>query len=98
MVDATLVDMMTRGTGAGLGVGHPCDRRCRQHLRPRRADNLAFADRLVLRLASLPGVTAVGYSNNLPLIQQGFARDVSARPMAPGERAPRPYPSSASGH
>jgi hypothetical protein len=41
----------------------------------------------------LPGVTAVGYSNNLPLIQQGFARDVSARPMAPGERAPRPYPS-----
>jgi len=41
----------------------------------------------------LPGVTAVGYSNNLPLIQQGFSRDVSARPMAPGERAPRPYPS-----
>ena len=58
-----------------------------------RADNLAFADRLVSRLASLPGVTAVGYSNNLPLIQQGFARDVSARPMAPGQRAPRPYPS-----
>ena len=58
-----------------------------------RADNLAFADRLVSRLASLPGVDAVGYSNNLPLIQQGFARDVSARPMAPGQRAPRPYPS-----
>jgi putative ABC transport system permease protein len=58
-----------------------------------RADTLAFADRLVSRLASMPGVTAVGYSNNLPLIQQGFARDVSARPMAPGQRAPRPYPS-----
>ena len=58
-----------------------------------RADNMAFADRLVSRLASLPGVTAVGYSNNLPLIQQGFSRDVSARPMAPGNRAPRPYPS-----
>jgi len=58
-----------------------------------RADNLAFADRLVARLAALPGVSAAGYSNNLPLIQQGFARDVSARPMAPGQRAPRPYPS-----
>jgi putative ABC transport system permease protein len=60
---------------------------------PSRAENMAFADRLVARLATLPGVTAVGYSNNLPLIQQGFSRDVSARPMAPGERAPRPYPS-----
>ena len=60
---------------------------------PSRAENLAFADRLIERLASLPGVTAVGYSNNLPLVQQGFMRDVSARPMAPGERAPRPYPS-----
>jgi predicted permease len=60
---------------------------------PSRAENMAFADRLVARLASLPGVTAVGYSNNLPLVQQGFSRDVSARPMAPGERAPRPYPS-----
>jgi putative ABC transport system permease protein len=60
---------------------------------PSRAENMAFADRLVARLASVPGVTAVGYSNNLPLVQQGFSRDVSARPMAPGERAPRPYPS-----
>jgi predicted permease len=60
---------------------------------PSRAENLAFADRLVGRLASLPGVMAAGYANNLPLVQQGFSRDVSARPMAPGERAPRPYPS-----
>ena len=58
-----------------------------------RAEGSAFADRLIARLASLPGVTAVGYSNNLPLIQQGFARDVSSRPLPPGERAPRPYPS-----
>jgi putative ABC transport system permease protein len=61
--------------------------------RASRADGMAFADRLIERLASLPGVSAVGYSNNLPLIQQGFARDVSSRPMAPGQRAPRPYPS-----
>jgi predicted permease len=60
---------------------------------PSRAENMAFADRLVERLKSLPGVVAAGYSNNLPLVQQGFSRDVSARPMAPGERAPRPYPS-----
>jgi hypothetical protein len=38
-------------------------------------------------------VAAAGYSNNLPLIQQGFSRDVSARPLAPGERAQRPFPS-----
>jgi putative ABC transport system permease protein len=62
-------------------------------LGPSRAENMAFADRLVARLAALPGVMAVGYSNNLPLVQQGFTRDVSARPTAPGERAPRPYPS-----
>jgi putative ABC transport system permease protein len=60
---------------------------------PSRADGMAFADRLVERLAASPGVTAVGYSNNLPLIQQGFSRDVSSRPLAPGQRAPRPYPS-----
>jgi putative ABC transport system permease protein len=58
-----------------------------------RAEGLAFADRLVARLASLPGVSAAGYSNNLPLIQQGFMRDVSARPLPPGVPAPRPYPS-----
>jgi len=58
-----------------------------------RAEGRDFAARLVARLASLPGVTAVGYSNNLPLIQQGFMRDVSARPLPPGVRAPRPYPS-----
>ena len=60
---------------------------------PSRAEGLAFADRLVARLAALPGVSAAGYSNNLPLIQQGFMRDVSARPLPPGVRAPRPYPS-----
>ena len=58
-----------------------------------RADGQSFADRLVERLAGVPGVTAAGYSNNLPLIQQGFSRDVSPRPLAPGERAQRPFPS-----
>jgi putative ABC transport system permease protein len=58
-----------------------------------RAEGMAFADRLVSRLAGLPRVTAAGYSNNLPLIQQGFSRDVSPRPLPPGQRAPRPYPS-----
>jgi putative ABC transport system permease protein len=58
-----------------------------------RAEGQAFADRLVERLEAVPGVTAAGYSNNLPLIQQGFMRDVSARPLPPGVRAPRPYPS-----
>jgi putative ABC transport system permease protein len=58
-----------------------------------RAEGRAFADRLVERLASLPGVAAAGYSNNLPLIQQGFSRDVSSRPLPPGTPAPRPYPS-----
>jgi predicted permease len=58
-----------------------------------RTEGMAFADRLVERLASLPGVAAAGYSNNLPLIQQGFSRDVSPRPLPPGTRAPRPYPS-----
>jgi predicted permease len=58
-----------------------------------RAEGQAFADRLVERLAAVPGVTAAGYSNNLPLIQQGFMRDVSPRPLPPGVRAPRPYPS-----
>jgi len=58
-----------------------------------RAEGMTFADRLVARLAGMPGVTAVGYSNNLPLIQQGFSRDVSPRPLPPGQRAQRPYPS-----
>lgn len=56
-------------------------------------DGRAFSESLIERLTALPGVVAAGYSNNLPLIQQGFARDVSARPLAPGERAQRPYPS-----
>ena len=50
-----------------------------------RAEGMAFADRLVARLAAMPGVTAVGYSNNLPLIQQGFSRDVSR--TAPSARS-----------
>ena len=62
-------------------------------LGPSRAEGQSFADRLVARLASVPGVTVVGYSNNLPLIQQGFSRDVSPRPLPPGQRAPGPYPS-----
>jgi len=61
--------------------------------RPSRAEGVAFADQLIARLASLPGVAAVGYANNLPLVQQGFARDVSPRPYAPGQIPPRPYPS-----
>jgi putative ABC transport system permease protein len=52
----------------------------------------AFADQMIERLASLPGVTAVGYSNNLPLVQQGLARDFSPQPPLPGQppRLPRP--------
>jgi putative ABC transport system permease protein len=39
-----------------------------------------FADQLVERLESLPGVSAAGYANNLPLVQQSFGRDVSPQP------------------
>ena len=49
----------------------------------------AFAEQLVERIAAMPGVMAAGYANNLPLVQQGFGRDVYPQPPAPG-RAPRP--------
>lgn len=52
----------------------------------------AFADQLVERIASLPGVAAVGYANNLPLVQQGFGRDVSPQPPARGQRPRVPQP------
>ena len=52
----------------------------------------ALAEQLVDRIASLPGVTAVGYANNLPLVQQGFGRDVSPQPPVRGQRPPRPQP------
>ncbi|HET9362040.1 MAG TPA: ABC transporter permease [Vicinamibacterales bacterium] len=52
----------------------------------------AFAEQVVERLRSLPGVSAAGYSNNLPLIQQGLRRDVSARPYEPGQPAKPPFP------
>ena len=50
-----------------------------------------FAERLVERLESLPGVSAAGYANNLPLVQQSFGRDVSPQPY---DRVPPrpPYP------
>jgi putative ABC transport system permease protein len=51
----------------------------------------AFAEQLVERLAALPGVTAAGYTNNLPLVQQSFSRDVSPQPY--DRVKPRsPYP------
>jgi putative ABC transport system permease protein len=52
----------------------------------------AFADQLVERLRALPGVTAAGYANNLPLVQQGFGRDVSPRPYEPGVPVRPPFP------
>jgi predicted permease len=52
----------------------------------------ALAEQLVERIAALPGVTAVGYANNLPLVQQGFGRDVSPQPPVRGQRPPRPQP------
>jgi putative ABC transport system permease protein len=52
----------------------------------------AFANRLVERLRELPGVTAAGYSNNLPLVQLGFGRDVSPRPYTPGVPVRPPFP------
>ncbi|HKE83349.1 MAG TPA: ABC transporter permease [Vicinamibacterales bacterium] len=51
----------------------------------------AFVDQLLDRIAALPGVTAVGYSNNLPLVQQGFGRDVYPQPPSRDQR-PRPQP------
>ena len=51
----------------------------------------AFADQLVARIESLPGVSAAGYANNLPLVQQSFGRDVSSQPY--DRRPPRaPFP------
>jgi len=40
----------------------------------------AFAEQLVERIESLPRVSAAGYANNLPLVQQSFGRDVSPQP------------------
>jgi putative ABC transport system permease protein len=48
----------------------------------------AFAESLVDRLAAIPGVTAAGYANNLPLVQQGFGRDV----YPPSRQVRRPQP------
>jgi putative ABC transport system permease protein len=52
----------------------------------------AFADQLVERLGALPGVVAAGYANNLPLVQQGFGRDVSPRPYELGRPVRPPFP------
>jgi len=48
----------------------------------------AFAEQLVERVESLPGVSAAGYANNLPLVQQSFGRDVSPQPY--DRQRPRP--------
>jgi predicted permease len=51
----------------------------------------AFAEQLVERIEQLPGVSGVGYANNLPLVQQSFGRDVSSQPY--DRMPPRPpYP------
>jgi len=52
----------------------------------------ALAEQVVERIAALPGVTNVGYANNLPLVQQGFGRDVRPQPQVRGQRPPRPQP------
>ena len=52
----------------------------------------AFADQLVERIEALPGVTAAGYANNLPLVQQGFGRDVSPQPYDRGRSLRPPFP------
>jgi predicted permease len=52
----------------------------------------ALADDVVERIAALPGVIDVGYANNLPLVQQGFSRDVSPRPPTRGQPPRRPQP------
>jgi predicted permease len=57
-----------------------------------RAQAETFADQLVERLSALPGVTAAGYANNLPLVQQGFGRDVSPKPYEPGVPVRPPFP------
>jgi putative ABC transport system permease protein len=48
----------------------------------------AFAEQVVERIGSLSGVTAAGYANNLPLVQQSFGRDVSPQPY--DRQRPRP--------
>jgi putative ABC transport system permease protein len=53
-----------------------------------RGPQATFADQLVERIASLPGIVAAGYGNNLPLVQLRFGRDVSATPTRPGRRQP----------
>ena len=51
----------------------------------------AFAEQLVERIGALPDVTAAGYANNLPLVQQSFSRDVGAQPYDRAKpRAPFP--------
>ena len=50
-----------------------------------------FAEQLVERIGSLPGVSAAGYGNNLPLVQASFSRDVSPQPYDRGRPRP-PFP------
>ena len=51
----------------------------------------AFAEQLAERMGALPGVTAAGYANNLPLVQQSFGRDVGPQPYDRGRPRP-PFP------
>jgi len=62
----------------------------------------AFAESLVDRIAAIPGVTAAGYANNLPLVQQGFGRDMyppsgAVRRPQPGIHAVSPHFTTAMG-
>src|SRR5262249_47511122 len=44
------------------------------------AERRRFADDILERIREMPGVAAVGYGNNLPLVRQGFLRNSGPTP------------------
>ena len=51
----------------------------------------AFVEQLVERVAALPGVSAAGYANDLPMVYQTLTRTVAAEPFERAQPQP-PYP------
>jgi predicted permease len=51
----------------------------------------AFAEQLVERVSALPGVTAAGYANDLPLVNSSLRRGVGRQPFERAKPRP-PYP------